>query len=100
MGLLSLFTKASAPLVPLPRGSFTVDREGRILASTLPQAFPIGFVDDIATQVLAAFRSAQAVEAPLTEVIINYSCLKLIARELRGGAIVFLVPQTLSSSTN
>lgn len=97
MGLLNLFSKAATPLVPLPRGSFTVDRDGRILASTLPQAFPIGFVDDIATQVLNAFRSAQAAEAPLTEVIIQYSSLKLIARELRGGAIVFLVPQTLSS---
>lgn len=97
MGLLNLFAKPSPALVPLPRGSFTVDREGRILASTLPQAFPIGFVDDIATQVLTAFRSAQAAEAPLTEVIIQYSSLKLIARELRGGAIVFLVPQTLSS---
>ncbi len=100
MGLLKLFSRAAAPLVPLPRGSFTVDRDGRVLASTLPQSFPTGFVKDIATEVLTAFRSAQAVEAPLTEVIIHYASLKLIARELRGGAIVFLVPQTLSSKTS
>jgi hypothetical protein len=29
-------------------------------------------------------------------VIINYAALKLLARELRGGAIVFVMPQTLN----
>lgn len=100
MGLLKLFSKSAMPLVRLPKGSFTVDRDGRVLASTLPTSFPTSFVKDIATQVLAAFRSAQAVESPLTEVIIQYASLRLIARELRGGAIVFLVPQTLSSQNS
>jgi hypothetical protein len=31
--------------------------------------------------------------------MIRYSSLKLTARELRGGAIIFLTPQTLSSKT-
>lgn len=96
MGLLNIFRKSSTALVPLPRGSFTVDRDGRIVASTLPQSFPLNFVNDIAGQVLAAFRAAQNVD-PVSEVVVNYSSLKLVARELRGGAIVFLVPQTLSS---
>ncbi len=32
---------------------------------------------------------------PLTEITVQYSALKLQARELGGGAIVFLMPQTL-----
>jgi hypothetical protein len=39
---------------------------------------------------------------PLAELIIHYSALKVLARELRGGAMVFLMPQTLmpQNSTN
>ncbi len=58
MGILNLFARQSAALMPLPRGSFTVDREGRVLASTLPQAFPNHLAEDIAMEVLAAFRAA------------------------------------------
>jgi hypothetical protein len=100
MGLLKIFSKAPGKLIPLPRGSFTVDRDGRLLASTLPQAFPSALVGDIATQVLELFRSAQSAQVPLTEIIIRYSSLKMTARELRGGAIIFLAPLTLSSKTS
>ena len=96
MGLLNLFAKPAAVLLPLPRGSFTVDKDGRVLASTLPQAFPLDQAEDIATQVLAAFQSAQAARITLREIIVRYANLKVTARELRGGAIIFLVPQTLS----
>src|SRR5205085_719823 len=99
MGLLNLFSRSPAQLLPLPRGSFTVDRDGRVLASTLPNSYPAGFAQDIAAEVLAAFRSAKAVRLPLSEIMIRYSSLKLTARELRGGAIIFLAPQTLSNKT-
>jgi hypothetical protein len=81
----------------LPRGSFTADRDGRILVSTLPQAFPTALAEEIAAKVLAAFKSAQAAQLPLSEIIIRYPSLKITARELRGGAIIFLAPQTLST---
>jgi hypothetical protein len=97
MGLLSLFAKPPAKLVPLPAGSFSVDREGRVLISTLSRAFPEELVQEIATQVLAVFRSAQTAQLPLSELVIRCSSLKITARELRGGAIIFLAPQTLSS---
>jgi hypothetical protein len=100
MGLLSIFSKAPAKLLPLPRGSFTVDRDGRVLASTLPHSFPSEFAADISMEVLTAFRAAQAAKIPLYEIVIRYTSLKLTARELRGGAIIFLVPQTLSSPTD
>ena len=99
MGLLNLFSRAPAQLLPLPNGSFTVDGDGRVLASTLPNSYPAEFAADIATEILAAFRSARAARLPLGEVTIRYSSLKLTARELRGGAIIFLTPQTLSNKT-
>ena len=97
MGILNFFSKSETALLPLPRGSFTVDSEGRVLASTLPQAFPMESAEDIAMEVLAAFRAAKDARITLREVIIRFTNLKLTARELRGGAIIFLVPQTLSS---
>ena len=38
-------------------------------------------------------RSQPAGGIPLTELIADYSALKLTARELRGGAIIFLAPR-------
>jgi hypothetical protein len=49
--------------------------------------------------VLEGFRSARMANLPFTEIIIRYPNLKLTARELGGGAIVFLVPQTLYSKS-
>ena len=60
MGLLNLFTKSAPSLLRLPSGSFTVDREGRVLMGTLPSSFPAELVSDIAQQVLTAFRDASA----------------------------------------
>ena len=49
---------------------------------------------------IAAFRDAKEAQIVLREFVVRYANLKLTARELRGGAIIFLVPQTLSSTTN
>ncbi len=90
MGLLDLFNKPSPSLLRLPSGSFTVDRAGSILASTLPSSFPDELMDAIARQSLAAFRGAAEAQLLLTELHICYPTLTIIARELRGGAIFFL----------
>lgn len=100
MGFLNLFSRRQGQLMSLPRGSFTVDRDGRILVSTLPQAFPTALAEDIGAQALTAFRSAEAAQLPLSEIILRYSSFKITARELRGGAIIFLTPQTLSNAAN
>ena len=97
MGFLSrLFKPEKAKLVQLPAGSFTVDKAGKIMTSTLPQSFPSERLKEIGDQVLAAFRGAERAQMPMTEIIIHYSALKILARELRGGAMVFLMPQTLN----
>jgi hypothetical protein len=97
MGFLTrLFKSADPGLVHLPSGSFTVDRDGGVITSTLPQSFPSSHRDAIGQQVLASFRSAEKARMPLTEITVQYSALKLQARELRGGAIVFLMPQNMN----
>jgi hypothetical protein len=98
--LKSIFSRdaASAP-VPLPAGSFTIDRTGRIVTSTLSNIFPEKLALEIGRAVIETFRKAQAAEVVLTEVTVNFASLKLTARELRGGAIVFLAPVSGSSAS-
>jgi hypothetical protein len=97
MGLLNLFAKPAPTLLRLPSGSFTVGRDGRVLTGTLPSSFPGEVVKDIAQQVRAAFAEAETAQLPLSELVINYSSLRISARELRGGAIVFLAPKAPTS---
>ena len=97
MGLLSLFARSAPTLVRLPSGSFTVDREGCVLMGTLPSSFPVSLVKDIARQVLGAFGEAADAQLPLAELVINYPSLKITARELRGGAVIFLSPRAPAS---
>jgi len=39
------------------------------------------------------FRQARKAQLPLAEMTIHFSSLKITARELRGGAIIFLAPK-------
>jgi hypothetical protein len=94
MGRLKFFSRSAPPLLRLPAGSFTVDRNARVLVSTLPSVFPAALVQEIGRRVVESFREAQAIQLPLAELIIHYGSLKISARELRGGALIFLAPQT------
>src|SRR5947199_164705 len=97
MGFLTFLSKPKSPqLVHLPSGSFTIDREGKIMTSTLPQSFPASQMQEVGQHVIAAFESAKQAQMPLAEVIVYYAALKILARELRGGAIIFLMPQSLN----
>lgn len=96
MGLLNLFSKraASTPRpVGLPSGSFTVNASGRLVSSTLPRGFPQPLIEEIARVVLATFSSALQAQLHLTEFTVHYAALKITAREMGGGAIVFLAPR-------
>jgi hypothetical protein len=96
MGLLRLFDRPAPVLLPLPSGSFTSDRHGMVLIDTLPSTFPRALLGDIAQQVLRVFREAAEAQLPLAELNIQYASLRITARELRGGALVFLAPQGLA----
>jgi hypothetical protein len=64
-----------------------------VLTSTLPSSFPGSLVKEISRHVRAAFSEAAAAQLPLTELVINYPSLKITARELRGGVIIYLAPR-------
>jgi len=93
MGILDLFSKKDGPAAfEIPAGTFTVDRHGNVLSSTLPQSFPPECVAQIVKPVLESFHGAKKAQLALTEIVIQYSALKITARELRGGAMIFLAP--------
>ncbi len=93
MGLLNLFSRSTPELQVLPSGSLTVDRNGEILASTVPSLIPISVLEDIGTRVLKLFREARNAQVPLTELVLQFASLQITARELRGGAVIFLTPK-------
>jgi hypothetical protein len=82
-------------LIRLPSGSFTLDPSGRVVASTVPRSFPPHLLQPIAEAVLATFESARTALQPLTELVVDFPAFKVTARELRGGAIIFLAARTL-----
>ena len=48
----------------------------------------------VASAVLAAQKAARQAQSPLAELVVCFEGLKLVARDMRGGAIVFLERQS------
>ena len=95
MGLLKkIFRRRQALVQQLPSGSLTVDRNGNTITSTVSSGYPAALLGQIARDVLHLFREAREAQMPLAEVSIHFASLRVNARELRGGAIIFLFPQT------
>ena len=94
MGLLNLFKshKGEGP-APLPSGSYTVDREGRIVSRTISSVIPTHGLQQFAAQVLQTFKEAKQAELNISEFCINTGVMNIKAKELRGGAIIFLSPR-------
>ena len=99
MGFLTSFFKRAKPLLQLHSGSFSMDRSGHILATTLPTSFPQSLVLEIGRCVVETFRAGQTAQLPLEELVVHYPGLKITAREMRGGAIVFLSAPNISAPT-
>lgn len=78
-----------------PAGCFTVDRDGHLISSTLPQNFSSELAGQIARAVLGAFEGAHQAHLIFNEIQVTFLAMKLTARELRGGAIIFLAPARL-----
>jgi hypothetical protein len=91
--ILQLF-RSGAGIRQLPLGSMTVDRDGQIVTSTVSSTYPKSLLQQIGQEVLVLFREARAVQLPLAEVSIHFGSLHITAREMRGGAVIFLFPQT------
>ena len=98
MGLLSLFSKPSPALQLLPTGSMTIDRNCRVLATTISSSCPPELLHDIGSQVLRLFREARKAQMTLSELTLNFASLQITDRELRGGAIIFLTSKNSFNS--
>jgi molybdopterin-binding protein len=98
MGILKKLFGGDATVQQLPAGTVTVDRHGQIVTSTVSSTFPEALLLVIGRDVLELFRLARVDQMPLAEVSLHFSSLRITARELRGGAIIFLFPQTALSS--
>jgi hypothetical protein len=96
---ISRLFRSHAAVRQLPLGSMTVDRDGQVITSTVSSTYPKALLREIGRDVLALFREARAAQLSLTEVSIHFGSLRITARELRGGAIIFLFPQNALSST-
>jgi hypothetical protein len=98
MGILKKFFGGPASVQQLPTGSVTVDRHGHIVTSTVSSAFPVPLLTGIGRDVLELFRESRTAQMPLAEVSLHFGSLRITARELRGGAVIFLFPQTALST--
>jgi hypothetical protein len=94
MGFLKNLFRSRASVQQLPTGTIAVDRNGHIVTSTVASAYPADLLHEISVNVLKLFREARAAQMPMAEVSLHFGSLNITARELRGGAIIFLLPQT------
>jgi len=99
MGFLKRFFRGRAGVQQLPTGTITVDRNGCIITSTVSSAYPQKLLRDIGRDVLGLFREARTAQMPLAEISLQFGSLHITARELRGGAVIFLFPQTALLTT-
>jgi hypothetical protein len=97
MGLLKNIFGSRAAVTQLPSGSVTVNRAGKIVTSTVSSAYPEKVLQSVGKEVLVLLREARAAQVPMAEISIHFASLRITARELRGGAIIFLFPQTALS---
>ncbi|MEJ0091366.1 MAG: hypothetical protein WDM80_16675 [Limisphaerales bacterium] len=49
---------------------------------------------EIGREILVLFREARTSQLPLAEISLHFGSLLITARELRGGAVIFLLPQS------
>jgi hypothetical protein len=100
MGILKPFSRVEQPIAPerLPTGCFAVHRGGGLVSSTLPSSFSPKLVQDIARAVLDAFKNTSETQISVNELNVEYSGLTILARELRGGALIFLQPRQALSA--
>jgi len=97
MGFLKRLFRSRAAVQQLPTGSVTVDRNGHVVTYTVSSVYPKALLRDIGLEVLSLFREAREAQMPLAEISIHFASLNITARELRGGAVIFLLPQTAFS---
>ena len=98
MGIMNWFSKSVPAGRKLVAGCFTVDRHGDVVTTTFGSEYPRWLLDDTAREVLSLFHGARAARMPLTALDLNFAGLQITAREMQGGAIIFLSPQSSNAT--
>lgn len=95
MGVLDKLLRRT-PLVPkkIPAGSFVISRSGRVLVSTFPQKVPQSVLVAVGGVVLRAFSKGEEMGMRLDHLEALYGAMRITARRLHSGALVFLLPQS------
>ena len=93
-------SRSGAEVYRLPTGSMTVDRDGNVVTSTISSTYSAGLLRGIAEEILRLFREARAAQFPISEFNLQFAGLQVTAREMRGGAIIFLSAKTPFTTTN
>jgi hypothetical protein len=93
MGFLSKLFNSQPAVRSLPSGSVTVSRKGNILTSTVSSTYPKPMLEEIGKEVLREFQDAREAQLPLTELSLHFGSLRITAREIQGGAVIFLTPR-------
>lgn len=93
MGFLSKLFNSQPAVRALPSGSVTVSRKGDILTSTVSSSYPKPMLEEIAKEVLREFQDAREAQLSLTELSLHFGSLRITAREIQGGAVIFLKPR-------
>lgn len=97
MGVLRQFNRTPVPVTTerLPSGCFCVHRGGVVVSSTLSSVIPPRLTTEITRAVLDAFKNAAEANLPLNDLHVRFSGMTIVAREMRGGALIFLNPREL-----
>jgi hypothetical protein len=93
MGFLKWFSSPRPTVHNLPSGSFTVDRHGNVMSATVGTGFPASLLHEIAGEILSVFKEARSAQMPMAEVSLDFASLQVSARDMQGGAIIFLSPK-------
>jgi hypothetical protein len=97
MGILSFWQRRHSHPSAIARREFHRSTGPPHLASTLPQSFPVSSFKKSERASFRHFGFAESAQLPYQKLSREDAALKLTARELRGGAIVFLMPRGLTT---
>ena len=97
MGFLGLFEQTAKSPLRIPTGCFSLNAKGEVISSTMPSSFPEAVVREIGNLALLTLREAHKAGLGLSEISAHYASLRITARDLHGGAIVFLNPRMMST---
>jgi hypothetical protein len=90
MGFLNLFKPGAEGEAVLPSGSFTVDRAGAVVASTISSRFPEKKLTEISAVMLAAFAEARNAGLAVGDLTFTLGVMSIRAVEMHSGAMIFL----------